>query len=145
MRQEPFIMLGLYAVAGADAAKRYPEYQVELIVMMAVGGMIALCFSIWKSKRKKADRVDTAIWAMIALLGSTALAYLLGPWLHGTAVPGTELVLTAPLVAFFTAISATPVIEWVLTGELWKLVRDKLVAGISAALVATFPSLGGKG
>lgn len=113
------MMLGLYAAAGADAARRDPQQFFDFMLALVLGGLIALVFSLWKSRKRQADTYDTATWAVIATMGSTALAYFLAPLLDGREVPLTGIALTAPLVAFVVTIAGTPFIEWALDGGPW--------------------------
>lgn len=126
MKYEPLTFLGLYAVAGAGQAQRDPQQFFDFMLALALGGFCALVFSLWKSRKKCADTYDTATWAVIATMGSTALAYFLAPILDGREVPLTGIALTAPLVAFVTTIAATPFIEWSLEGGLWRKAKDAI-------------------
>lgn len=124
MKYEPLTFLGLYVVAGAGQAQRDPQQFFDFMLALALGGLIALAYSLWKSRKKCADTYDTATWAVIATMGSTALAYFLAPILDGREVPLTSIALTAPLVAFVVTIAATPFIEWTLEGGVWGKVKD---------------------
>lgn len=123
MKLDPFYVLGAFGVAGVAAVDRDPAYALAFMASLASGGLIALCFSLWKSRQRKADGIDTSLWAMIAVLGSTTLAFVLAPVLEGRTIPLLGITLTQPLAAFLIAVGGTPFIEWLLTGEAFALVR----------------------
>lgn len=115
MKLDPFVALAAYGVAGVASVDR--GYPLEFIAALLTGGFLALLFSLWKSRQRKADGVDTSLWAMIALVGCMALAFYLAPALEGKRIPLVGIVLTKPLAAFLIATGGTPFIEWLLTGE----------------------------
>lgn len=115
MKVDPFVALAAYGVAGVASVDR--GYPLEFIAALLTGGFLALLFSLWKSRQRKADGVDTSLWAMIALVGCMALAFYLAPALGGKRIPLVGIVLTKPLAAFLIATGGTPFIEWLLTGE----------------------------
>jgi hypothetical protein len=123
MKLDPFFLLGAYGVTGVAAATRNPAYALDFMLALAAGGLVALCFSLLKSRQRKADGIDTSLWAMIALVGSTGLAYVLAPVLDGRTIPLIGITLTQPLAAFLIALGGTPFIEWVLSGEAFALAR----------------------
>lgn len=124
MKFDPFYLLGAYSVTGVLAVSRDGAYALDFLAAVAAGGLIALCFSLWKSRQRKADGIDTSLWAMIALIGCMGLAFFLAPALNGRTIPFVDLTLTQPLAAFLIALGGTPFIEWLLTGEAFKLLRD---------------------
>ena len=115
MKLDPFVALFAYGVAGVASVER--GYPLEFIAALITGGFLALCFSLWKSRQRKADGVDTSLWAMIALVGCMALAFFVAPALAGRTIPLVGIVVTKPLAAFLIATGGTPFIEWLLTGE----------------------------
>lgn len=115
MKLDPFVALAAYGVAGVAAVER--GYPLEFIAALVTGGFLALLFSLWKSRQRKADGVDTALWAMIALVGTMALAFYVAPSLDGKTIPLIGIVVTKPTAAFLIAVGGTPFIEWLLTGE----------------------------
>lgn len=127
MKVDPFVALAAYGVAGVASIDR--GYPLEFIAALLTGGFLALCFSLWKSRQRKADGIDTSLWAMIALVGTMALAFFVAPQLDGRTIPLVGITLTTPLAAFLIATGGTPFIEWLLTGEAFAWVRkwgDKL-------------------
>lgn len=129
MKMDPFWLVGTFGLTGVMAVNRDGAYALEFLAAIGLGGMTALCFSLWKSRQRKADGIDTSLWAMIALSGSTGLAFYLAPTLDGRAIPVIGIVLTQPLAAFLIAVGGTPFIEWLLTGEAFakaKAVIDKV-------------------
>jgi len=124
MKMDPFVLAGTFGLTGVMSANRDGAHALEFIAAIAIGGMIALCFSLWKSRQRKADGIDTSLWAMIALSGSTGLAYFLAPTLDGRTLPLLGIVLTQPLAAFLIAVGGTPFIEWLLTGEAFAKVKE---------------------
>lgn len=123
MKSDPFIVLGAYGLTGVAAIHRGDANPIEFLGAIAAGGFLALLFSLWKSRKRRADGIDTALWATISLIGTMALAYFLAPALDGKSIPGLSIVLTKPLAAFLIALSATPAIEWMLTGEAFEWLR----------------------
>lgn len=123
MKAEPFGLLFTYSVAGAASVAAPTVYTVEFVGALALGGFLALCHSLWKSRERKADGINTALWAMIALSGSIGLALFLAPALAGKVVPVVDIVVTTPLAAFLIATGGTPFIEWLLTGEAFAWLR----------------------
>ncbi len=123
MKLDPFYLLGAYGVVGAAAVDRNPAYAMEFMFALASGGVVTLCFSLWKSRQRKADGIDTSLWAMIGLIGSMGLAFVLAPALAGRTVPLVGITLTQPMAAFLIAVGGTPFIEWLLTGEAFALAR----------------------
>lgn len=124
MKMDPFWLLGTFGLTSAMAVNRDGAYALEFLAAVGMGGMIALCFSLWKSRQRKADGIDTSLWAMIALSGSTGLAYFLAPTLDGRTIPLVGIVLTQPLAAFLIAVGGTPFIEWLLIGEAFAKVKE---------------------
>jgi hypothetical protein len=127
MKVDPFGVLFAYGAVGVASIER--GYDLEFIAALLTGGFLALCFSLWKSRQRKADGIDTSLWAMIALVGTMALAFFLAPSLDGKSIPIVGITLTKPLAAFLIATGGTPFIEWLLTGEAFAWVRkwgDKL-------------------
>lgn len=121
MKWEPFGLIAAYGATGlASVQEGYPP---EFIVALVSGGFLALCFSLWKSRQRKADGIDTALWAMIGSVGSMALAFFVAPGLDGRFIPGVGIELTMPMAAFLIAVGGTPFIEWLLTGEAFQLVK----------------------
>ena len=121
MKWEPFGLLAAYGAAGlASVREGYPP---EFIVALVSGGFLALCFSLWKSRQRKADSIDTALWAMIGCVGSMALAFFVAPSLEGKFLPLVGVELTMPLAAFLIAVGGTPFLEWLLTGEAFQLAK----------------------
>lgn len=126
MKMDPFFLAGSFGLTGVMAVNRDGAYALEFLAAIGIGGMIALCFSLWKSRQRKADGIDTSLWAMIALSGSMGLAYYLAPQLEGRAIPLLGIVLTQPLAAFLIAVGGTPFIEWLLTGEAFAKVKEMI-------------------
>lgn len=126
MKLDPFLVLGAFGLTGAAAASRNPAYAIEFMGAVAAGGVIALCFSLWKSRQRKADGIDTALWAMIGFIGSMALAFFVAPVLDGRTVPVLGITLNQPSAAFLIALGATPFIEWMLAGEAFAFARGWL-------------------
>ena len=124
MKMDPFVLAATFGLTGVMSVNRDGVNALEFIAAIAIGGMIALCFSLWKSRQRKADGIDTSLWAMIALSGSTGLAYFLAPTLDGRTLPLLGIVLTQPLAAFLIAVGGTPFIEWLLTGEAFAKVKE---------------------
>lgn len=124
MKLDPFLVVGSFYATGVASIDR--GYPIEFMMALAAGSFLALLHSFWKSKQRKADGIDTALWAMIAVIGSFALAFFLAPSLEGRTLPIIDLTLTLPLAALLISLSATPFIEWLLTGEAFKLFK-KLV------------------
>lgn len=126
MKLDPFVALAAYGVAGVASVDR--GYSLEFIAALVTGGFLALLFSLWKSRQRKADGVDTSLWAMIALVGCMALAFFVAPALDGKTIPVVGIVVTKPTAAFLIATGGTPFIEWLLTGEAFawlKRIADK--------------------
>lgn len=117
MKLDPFYLLGAYGVAGVAAVDRNPAHALEFIFALISGGLVALCFSLVKSRQRKADGIDTSLWAMIGLFGSTGLAFVLAPALDGRTIPLVGITLNQPLAAFLIAVGGTPFIEWLLSAE----------------------------
>lgn len=115
MKLDPFGALFAYGVAGVASVQR--GYPLDFVAALVTGGFLALCFSLWKSRQRKADGIDTSLWAMIALVGCMALAFFVAPALDGKTIPIVGIVVTKPLAAFLIATGGTPFIEWLLTGE----------------------------
>lgn len=123
MKLDPFYLLGAYGVAGVGAVDRNPANALEFMFALITGGLVALCFSLLKSRQRKADGIDTSLWAMIGLFGSTGLAFVLAPALDGRTIPLVGITLNQPLAAFLIAVGGTPFIEWLLTGEAFGMLR----------------------
>lgn len=121
MKVDPFGVLFAYGAVGVASIKR--GYDLEFIAALLTGGFLALCFSLWKSRQRKADGIDTSLWAMIALVGCMALAFFVAPALNGKTIPLVDIVVTKPLAAFLIATGGTPFIEWLLTGEAFAWLR----------------------
>lgn len=121
MKLDPFLVVGSFFATGTAAVNR--GYPIEFMMAIAVGSFLALLHSYWKSRQRKADGIDTALWAMIATIGSFALAFFVAPSLEGKILPVVHITLTLPMAAFLISVSATPFIEWLLTGEAFKLVK----------------------
>lgn len=115
MKLDPFVALAAYGVAGVASVDR--GYSLEFIAALLSGGFLALLFSLWKSRQRKADGIDTSLWAMIALIGCMALAFFVAPALEGRVIPLLGVVVTKPAAAFLIATGGTPFIEWLLSGE----------------------------
>lgn len=123
MKMDPFWLAGAFSLTGVAAVNRDGAYALEFMMAVAAGGVLALCFSLWKSRQRKADGIDTALWAMIGFVGSMALAFFFAPGLDGRTVPIVGITLTQPSAAFLIGLGATPFIEWMLTGEAFKLAQ----------------------
>jgi drug/metabolite transporter (DMT)-like permease len=123
MNLEPFVLLGAFGLTAVATVNRGDPNPYEFLGAILAGGFLALLFSFWKSRKRKADGIDTALWAMIALVGTMALAYFLAPTLDGKTIPVVAIVLNKPLAAFLIALSGTPAIEWMLTGEAFAWLR----------------------
>lgn len=125
MKLDPFLVVGSFFATGVASIDR--GYPVEFMMALATGSFLALLHSYWKSRQRKADGIDTALWAMIAVVGSFFLAFFFAPSLVGKTLPVIGIVLDLPMSGFLISISATPLIEWLMTGEALKLFK-KLVA-----------------
>lgn len=121
MKLDPFAALFAYGVAGVASVQQ--GYPLEFIAALITGGFLALCFSLWKSRQRKADGIDTSLWAMIALVGCMALAFFVAPQLDGKVIPLVGITVTKPLAAFLIATGGTPFIEWLLTGDAFAWLR----------------------
>lgn len=136
MKMDPFLTLGAFGVTGIASIRQ--GYDLHFLAALLTGGVLALLFSLWKSRQRKADGIDTALWATIALIGTMALAFFLAPVMEGRSIPVTDIVMTKPLAAFLIAVGGTPAIEWLLTGEAFKWakkVADKFGLGDKAGEV----------
>lgn len=123
MKLEPFLMTAAFGLTGYGTVLSGDPYPYEFLAAVSSGTTIALCISYWKSRQRKADGIDTALWAMIAVFGSWTLAFLGAPTLMHKTVPVIDLTLTKPLAGFLIAVAAPPFIEWIGLGEAWKTVR----------------------
>jgi hypothetical protein len=125
--KEPFIALStitaLVASSGID-----DRMMADRIAGILTAGACSALFSWWKSRKRRADRTDTAIWALIALCGSMSFGWFMGP-----AIADRELLgLTMPGIGITTwllAISGAPAVEWMLDGRAFKWALQK--AGIA--------------
>lgn len=124
MKIDPFFIVGSFFATGVGAIER--GYPVDFMIALATGTLIALCHSLWKSKQRKADGIDTSLWAMIAVIGSFSLSFFVAPSLENKVIPFVEVTVTLPMAAFLICLTATPFIEWMLSGEAFKLFK-KLV------------------
>ena len=121
MKLDPFVALAAYGVAGVASIKQ--GYSLEFIAALVMGGFLALCFSLWKSRQRKADGIDTSLWAMVALVGCMGLGFFLAPAFDGRTIPVIGITLTQPMAAFLITTGGTPAIEWLLTGEAFTWLR----------------------
>ena len=123
--KEPFIALaGITALVTSSGAIHDPALAGRVGAVLAAGACSAL-YSWWKSRKRKADSTDTAIWALIALFGSMSFGWFLGPELAGREIMGVPLP-AAPLMTWLLTLSGVPVIEWMLDGRALRLVMKKL-------------------
>lgn len=117
--KEPFIALaGITALVTSSGAIRDQALADRIGAVLAAGVCSAL-YSWWKSRKRKADGTDTAIWALIALCGSMSFGWFLGPALAGRELMGVSLP-GAPLMTWLLTISGSPAIEWLLEGRGFK-------------------------
>lgn len=125
--KEPFIALaGITALVTSSGAIRDPALADRIGAVLAAGVVSAL-YSWWKSRRRKSDSTDTAIWALIALFGSMSFGWFLGPALAERSIAGLTLP-GAPIMIWLLTISGSPAIEWLLEGRGFKWALKK--AGI---------------
>lgn len=110
MKWEPFGLLAAYGAAGLASVKE--GYPPEFIVALVSGGFLALCISLIKSRKRKADGIDTALWAMAGVVGSMVLAFLFAPSLDGKIIPVVGIKLEIWSAGFLIALAGTPLIEW---------------------------------
>lgn len=127
MKFDPFLVWGSFMASGVGAVHQGYAYPLEFMAALATGSFLALLHSYWKSRQRKANGIDTALWATIALIGSFALAFFVAPALEGKLLPIVHVTVTLPMAAFLIAVSATPFLEWLLTGEAFKLFQ-KLIS-----------------
>lgn len=123
MKFEPLITVASFFTVGTLSITRDGQYSYEFMMALAGGSFITLLASYWKSRVKKSNGVDTALWATIATVGSFFLAYFFAPIVEGMTIPGTSRELTLGGAAFAIAVSGAPVIEWVVTGGAWKILQ----------------------
>src|SRR3546814_11122782 len=79
MKFDPFYLLGAFGLTGVAAVHRDGAYALDFMAAIATGGFCALLFSLWKSRQRTADGIDTSLWALIGLIGSMGLAFFLAP------------------------------------------------------------------
>lgn len=121
--KEPFIGLGGMSLLLASTGAFADPAMADRVGAVLAGGVCSCLYSLWKSRKRRADRTDSAIWALIALFGSMSLGWFVGPVLAGQHVLGFHL----PGVAVMTwllAIGGSPAIEWLLDGRGFRLVLD---------------------
>lgn len=119
---EPLTIAGSFLFTSAAATVRDPSTAMEFNAAIALGGLVTLLFSLWKSRKRKADGIDTALWAAIGFIGSMALAYFVSPVLEGSTLRG--ITITLPMAGFIICISAAPFIEWALEGGPLKVAQE---------------------
>lgn len=123
--KEPFIALaGITALVTSSGAIHDPALADRIGAVLAAGVCSAL-YSWWKSRKRKADGTDTAIWALIALCGSMSFGWFLGPVLAGREIMGFSLP-GAPIMVWLLTLSGSPAIEWLLDGRAFRLALKKL-------------------
>src|SRR3546814_11280736 len=121
MKFDPFYLLGAFGLTGVAAVHRDGAYALDFMAAIATGGFCALLFSLWKSRQRKADGIDTSLWALIGLIGSMGLAFFLAPALDGRTIPLIGITLTQPPAAFLIAPGAPPLPQWRLTAGAFQL------------------------
>lgn len=128
MKYEPITIAVAYVTASMASVHLAVDPREAILFngAVAAGGFLTLLFSLWKSRKKKADRFDTALWATIGFVGSMALSFFGAPLLQGRNIIGTEVPISLPFAGFLIAISAAPFIEWALEGGPFKLAKDIL-------------------
>jgi hypothetical protein len=123
MKPDPFALLGfvgVIGVAGIEAEKQGLPY---LLGAVLCGGVLNLLYSLWVSRKRHSDAVDTSLWAMISTVGAMGLGFLLGPdWAYAN-VFGMKLP-SAPTMAFIITTSGGPAIEAMLAGDAWRWVKE---------------------
>jgi hypothetical protein len=126
--KEPFFALaGITALVTVSGAAE-SHAQAERIGAMLAAGLCSCLYSLWKSKKRKADRHDTAIWAMIALVGSMSLGWFGGPIIADTPLPlldGVQLP-GVPFCTWLLAIGGAPLIEAMLDGRAGRKVLERI-------------------
>jgi hypothetical protein len=122
--KEPFIMLaGMTTLVTATKLFESPVTTDRIAALLAAGVSCG-CYSWWKSRKRHADRTDTALWAVISMLGSMSLGWFGGPILATQTLFG----LAMPTAAFSTwllAMGGAPFVEWLLDGHAFKYFMKK--------------------
>ena len=99
----------------------------ERFAAILAAGLCSCLYSWWKSRKRKADNTDTAIWALIALVGSMSIGWFLAPALADRDLFGTGIALPRlPIMTWLLAISGSPIIEWLLDGRAFKVAAKRL-------------------
>src|SRR3546814_17083846 len=125
MEFDPFYLRGGVGLTGVAAVHRDGAYALDFMAAIATGGFCALLFSLWKSRQRKADGIDTSLWALIGLIGSMGLAFFLAPALDGRTILLIGITLPQPLATFLIALGAKPFPDRALTGVTFKQTTER--------------------
>lgn len=123
--KEPFIALSAFGALVASSGAVRDQALADRIGAVLAAGVCCALYSWWKSRKRKADRTDTAIWALIALCGSMSFGWFLGPALADREIAGLSLP-SAPIMTWLLTISGSPAIEWLLDGRAFRLALKKI-------------------
>ena len=123
MKAEPLGVLYAVSAMAATGVVRQQHDLIPLLGSVLAGGFCTGLYSFWKSRKRAADPTDTSLWAMISIIGSMALGFFAAPDLAGEYGNGA-FVIHEPLMAFIITTSGGPMIEWMLSGGSFRLVRD---------------------
>ena len=122
--KEPFIGLTGFTALVLSSGAVNDQALAERIGAVIAAGTCSGLYSWWKSRKRKADRTDTAIWSLIALFGSMSFGWFVGPAfaeheIMGVMLPGV------PVMTLLFGMSGAPAIEWLLDGSAFKWARRK--------------------
>jgi len=123
--KEPFIALSAFGALVASSGAVNDPMLADRIGAVLAAGVCSALYSWWKSRKRQADRTDTAIWAVIALCGSMSFGWFMGPALADREIMGVTL----PGIGITTwalTISGSPAIEWMLDGRAFRLALKKI-------------------
>src|SRR3546814_20475604 len=111
MKFYPFYLLGAVGLTGVAAVHRDGAYALDFMAAIATGFFCALLFSLWKSRQRKSDGIDTSLWALIGLIVPVGLAFFLVPALDGRTIPALGVTCPPPPAALPIGPGAAPVLE----------------------------------
>lgn len=130
MKFEPFGAILFTAMLGATGVASANAETIPMLAATLSGGSIAGALSVLKSRRKRANSTDTALWAYIAMIGGMGLAFFGAPVLAHAPLGtwgGVEREMPwAPPIAFVLAIGGAPIIEKLGAGWLVDLLPEWL-------------------